>query len=252
MSGLRPGVHVVRRDAGHVQVGLDPPGRVIVPRRRETLQALTALSAGRRPPLDSPAVSALLRSLAAAGLLADDTPNAVAPGTVRVLDRGLGLGGLVALLRQAGVRTSPGDDVPDLYVAAAPGPLPRAVVDDLVGEGAPHLVLAGTGRPGELRLGPLVDPGRTACLRCVDAHEAEHDPRRSLVLEQLAALPAPPPDPALVVLAAGWAAREATAFLAGRRPVTWSATVDLGMAAPVVRAWERHPHCGCGWDDLPY
>jgi hypothetical protein len=40
------------------------------------------------------------------------------------------------------------------------------------------------------------------------------------------------------------------AFLGGVEPTTWSATVDLDAAAPVRRAWLRHPHCGCTWADV--
>jgi hypothetical protein len=92
----------------------------------------------------------------------------------------------------------------------------------------------------------------SACQRCVDAAEAVHDPRRTLVVEQLAALPTPALDPAVVAIGLAWAAREAAAYVAGARPPTWSGTVDLGGAEPVVRSWQRHPHCGCAWDVLPY
>ena len=119
-------------------------------------------------------------------------------------------------------------------------------------EGAPHLLLSGNGRPGGLRLGPFVRPGATACLRCVDAHEAAPDPRRSLVLQQLADLPAARIDPSLLAWGVAWAAREVLRYVSGAQPATWSATVDLDDDVPVVRAWERHPHCGCAWDALPY
>jgi hypothetical protein len=172
--------------------------------------------------------------------------------TVALVDLGLGLEPLVPLLQRSGVRRVAGDRSPDLHVLGAPGPVTRASLDGWVAEGAPHLLLTGTGTPGSLRLGPLVEPGTTACLRCVDAAEATRDPRRTLVVEQLAGLPARPPDPAVVALALAWAAREVATFLAGGRPLTWSGTVDLAGPAPVVRTWQRHPHCGCAWDVLPY
>lgn len=255
---LAPGVHVVPRDDEHVQVGLDPPARVVVRRRPELLAALDALVRGRAPVVTGPEVATLLSALEAAGLLLpprdpDAAPDPVAStGTVAVVDRGLGLDTLTRLLVRSGVRPARAGQPPDLYVVGSPGPVPRASLDDWLCEGAPHLVLAGTGAPGSLRLGPLVEPGLTACVRCVDAAEAAHDPRRTLVVEQLAALPARSPDPALLALAVAWAAREAAAYVGGGRPVTWSATVDLDGAAPVVRAWERHPHCGCAWDVMPY
>ncbi|WP_137295433.1 hypothetical protein [Nocardioides dongxiaopingii] len=247
---LRPGVHVVVRDADHVQLGLDPPARVIVARRPEVARVLERLTAGLPPAPTTPEGAAVIRDLAAAGLLV--VPETPPTGSVRLVSRGLDLAPLGVLLEDAGLTVTRSDPLPDLYVVATPGPLPRAVVDGWVGEGAPHLVVAGTSRPGGLRVGPLVEPGTTACLRCVDAHEATHDPRRPLLVEQLAALPAAPVDRRVVALATAWAARDAVDFLAGRRPVTWSGTVDLDGPSPVVRTWDRHPHCGCGWDDVPY
>ena len=130
----------------------------------------------------------------------------------------------------------------------------RSRVDRLVRDGEPHLLV--TGRSGRLTIGPFVAPGVTACRRCVDAHLAERDPRRSLVIEQLddaAAGPVPTPcDPALMSLALAWAARDLVSYLDGDRPATWSATVDVGPDLALERrSWTRHPHCGCSWGDLP-
>ncbi len=71
-------------------------------------------------------------------------------------------------------------------------------------------------------------------------------------LEQLADLPAAAVDPATIALALAWATRDLHTFLAGGCPGTWSASVDLDAGPPVLRAWERHPHCGCAWDELLY
>ncbi len=249
---LRPGVHVVQRDDDHVQVGVDPPARVIVRCRPDVLALLEGLSEGRPPVVTTPEATHVLRALGEAGLLETDPASGRGTGTVAVVDRGLGLAGLDRVLTGSGVQVVAATDVPALYVVGAAAPLPRGALDDWLGEGAPHLVLAGTGRPGGLRLGPLVEPGITACLRCVDAHEALLDPRRPLVVEQLAGLAAAPLDPVLLAWGLAWAAREVVAYTSGRRPLTWSATVDLDDPAPVVRRWERHPHCGCAWDMVPY
>ena len=47
---LRPGCHVVRRDDDHLQVGVDPPERVILPDRPEVLAVLDRLEDGRPLP----------------------------------------------------------------------------------------------------------------------------------------------------------------------------------------------------------
>lgn len=247
---LAPGIHVVARDDDHLQVGLDLPARVVVRREPDVVAALEDLTHGRAPTTRGPAVDRLVAELDRAGLV---TRAASLPrtGSVAVLDLGLGLGALPDLLDRAGVATDASS--PDLRLVASPGPLRRAVTDDWIARGEPHLALAGTGHPGRLRLGPLVVPGVTACVRCVDAAEATDDPRRTLVLEQLAGLPAGPLDPSLVAAGLAWAAHEAASYVAGRRPLTWSATLDLEPGrAPVVREWLRHPHCGCAWDVLPY
>ncbi len=245
---LRPGCHVVRRDDGHLQIGVDPPGRVILADRPEVVAVLDRLGEGR--PLPAGGHDDVVTRLGRAGLLTEDRSTVRRPGAVRMVGRGLDLDALAVLLTEAGVRpVATGGDV---AVVAATAPLPRHEVDPLVAAGTPHLVLTGTGRPGVLRLGPFVVPGQTACLRCVDAHEGERDPRRALVLEQLAERPAAPVAGATAALAAAWAARDLLRYLAGDCPDTWSASVDLDDGPPVPRTWERHPHCGCAWDEVPY
>ena len=110
-----------------------------------------------------------------------------------------------------------------------------ARLDDWMRSGTPHLVVREG--PGGPLLGPYVVPGATACLRCVDAHLGEHDPRRALVVEQVATTPPlrpSEPDPALRALALAWAVRDLAAGAEGGVPATWSATVALG-AAPADR-----------------
>ncbi len=132
----------------------------------------------------------------------------------------------------------------------------RDPIDDLVREGAPHLLVVSRG--GVLELGPFVSPGHTACLRCVDAHRAEPDPRRHLVVEQIAQAVAAgafePRDELLWSLALAWAVRDLVRFAEGSRPSTWSASYEIGpLDPPRSHEWERHPHCGCAWDALlPY
>lgn len=252
---LRPGVHVLRRDDEHVQVGIDPPGRVILPADPAVLAVLAALGAGDAPAPDADP-SGTLRALAAAGLLVTGAPPAPGPRgpapRVSIDPLGLEVDLLWGLLAEAGIGPAVPEAPPDVHVVVSAGPVARARVDPWLAEGAPHLVLAGTGRPGSVRLGPFVQPGVTACLRCVDAHEAALDPRRQLLVEQLSELPAAPVDPVVVALACAWAAREIATYVAGGRPATWSASVDLDVEVPQVRPWERHPWCGCAWDLAPY
>lgn len=237
-SLLRPGLHVVRRDDRHLQVGVDPPQRAVLPDRPDVRRLLDDLVAGRDPAPVTPEARRALADLAGAGLL-DEPP---APRRSVAL-AGSGADRVEGLLREAGCRIDPAA-APVLLVVA--GEVPRPDADAEVRGGRAHLPV-GAG-PHGWTVGPFVVPGRTACLRCVDAHRTEQDPRRALVVEQLAGRPAAPADPALSALVAAWAVRDVLTYLAGDEPATWSATVEIGPALPPRRrVWTRHPHCGCAW-----
>jgi len=272
----RPGVHVVRRDADHLQAGIDPPHRVILPDRpgvRAALRELPALSAAE------PEARVALHALRTAGLLLEGgepgSASAVSPEARRAAESQFGedagrrlaarsrtrVGvraehGLHAtalgMVRAAGLSLAESGAPPDLWLVVTAGEPDRAEVDPLLREGAAHLLVSAG---PSARVGPFVVPGRTACLRCVDAHLAETDPRRPLVVEQVVraarATGGPPVDPTLAVLALAWAVRDLCRYAEEDRPETWSAVVEVGPAGPPVRRdWARHPHCGCAWDVL--
>ncbi|GAA4692662.1 hypothetical protein [Nocardioides conyzicola] len=247
MSLLRTGLHVVRRDDRHLQIGLDPPWRAVVPDEPDVQAVLDDLVAGRAP---SPATAAghrALRELHRADLL---RPEPVAPParTVSIAGDARPAAEAERLLRASGVVPDTADRA-DLAVVLVSGEPARDLVDDHLRTGRPHLVVGAHARG--YRVGPFVEPGTTACLRCVDAHLAERDPRRGVVVEQLAGRTAAPDDLALEALAVTWAVRDALRYLAGAEPSTWSATVDLDLELdPARRTWSRHPHCGCAWDAL--
>lgn len=276
---LRPGLRVVRRDDGHLQVGIDPPLRAIVPDDVAVRRLLDGLMAGRPSPPAGPVAVRCLQTLHEHGLLVDASAldRALAAGEDRAAaaavfaQSGTGAEDLLAartgnpvrvdavpdvrqsaarLLRAAGV-TLTDDRSAGIVLLVSPGPLPRDVVDPFVRDCRAHVVVSPTG--GGFTIGPFVVPGLTACLRCVDAHVAEHDPRRAVVLEQCGRQqPAvvEPRDPTLLALALAWAVRDVIRFVDGVEPATWSTTVTFGTdPMPVRRAWERHPHCGCSWGD---
>ncbi|WP_157571538.1 hypothetical protein [Nocardioides alkalitolerans] len=152
-------------------------------------------------------------------------------------------------LPAGGVLGRPGRAHPVLVVSA--GEPSRHVLDDLVRDETPHLVVVLLA--GRARLGPLVEVGRTACVRCVDASLGEEDPRHALVTAQLADPPAglapEPVDPALATLALAWAVRELATYVEGGLPTTWSTTLDIDASGlPRATRWPRHPWCGCSWD----
>lgn len=280
---LRPGLRVVRRDDGHLQVGIDPPLRAIVPDEvpvRRLLEDLSTGDPGRTiGPSDSPAAARCLQTLHQHGLLVDAAAlgRALATGEDRAAaaavfaQAGAGAEEVLTartrsevrvdaapdvrqsahrLLRAAGVSLTEGPEA-DIVLLVSPGPLPRDALDPFVRDGRAHAVVTPAG--GGFTVGPFVVPGLTACVRCVDAHLAEHDPRRAVVLEQCgrqAPGPVEPRDPTLLALAVAWAVRDVIRFVDGEDPATWSATVTIGAdAMPVRQSWRRHPHCGCSWGD---
>jgi hypothetical protein len=125
----------------------------------------------------------------------------------------------------------------------------RTTSDKLVRDDISHLWVAVL--PHAVRLGPFVEPGRSACLRCLDAHLGDVDPRRATVLHQLEDLPPAPeadPEPCLVQLACAWAARDLARTLDGGPSSLRSATVTVTDDLEVTRRdWLRHAHCGCAW-----
>jgi hypothetical protein len=155
-----------------------------------------------------------------------------------------------AVRRAADVRTDPDPSAgpPDLVVLAPDGP--DLVPDDaLVRAGRPHLVARVRETTGVV--GPLVLPGRTACLRCLDLSRRDRDPAWPGVVAQLAGTPGPWACDVLLATAVGTlAAMQALAHVDGRpSPETCGGTLELGLGDLDLRrrSWPVHPACGCGW-----
>lgn len=268
----RPGVYAVRRDAEHLQVGIDPPLRAVIsdtPAVRGALrhlaatpgtEAATALQAlhdaglllGGGEPASAVGCEPATRRAAEAQFGEDAARRMSARAAARVAVRAERDWHSTAtgLLRSAGVGLVGADQAPQVWLVVNAGEHPREELDPLVRDGVPHLLLS----VGPIaRVGPFVVPGATACQRCLDAHLAEADPRRPLVVEQAVraarAAGDVPVDPTLAALALAWAARELSRYVEGDRPATWSSVIEVDHAgAAVHRSWERHPHCGCAWD----
>jgi hypothetical protein len=122
----------------------------------------------------------------------------------------------------------------------------RLIAADLLRADQPHLVVRSAGEA--VIVGPLVVPGRTACLRCTDLTRRDADPAWPALLDQLTRLRLP----ATYVLT-GWAAcqaaTQALAFLQGGTPEASGATIELSERDLVTRwrTWAAHPACGCHW-----
>ncbi|HEX9338869.1 MAG TPA: TOMM precursor leader peptide-binding protein, partial [Pseudonocardiaceae bacterium] len=143
--------------------------------------------------------------------------------------------------------------LPDLIIladAAVPDPRLSADVARL---GVPHLMAHGAEGTGVV--GPLVVPGRTSCLHCVDLHNTDTDPCWPALAAQLAAHPQAA-DLASAQATAAFAAGQALRFLhtAQSAPArdtslpVWGAAMEIDVfTAHTTRVvWPPHPQCPCG------
>jgi hypothetical protein len=266
---LRPGLRVFRRDDDHLQVGIDDP-RVVLPDSPGVRRLLTDLEAGTGLATLTPDAGLALQRLVGDGLVVDgealSSRAAVAAvfashgpeAPTRLASRAACQVGVAApepwrstladWLTHAGLVVADDGARPTVSVLVSRGEPARSQVDDLARDDRPHLLVVLLA--DRVQLGPFVVPGVTACLRCLDAHHGERDPRRAVVLAQLEDVDptATPYDPVLAHAGAALAVRELTTYAEGDRPATWSATLTLsGELALPHRTWTRHPHCGCSW-----
>ncbi|MEV4221603.1 ThiF family adenylyltransferase [Nonomuraea sp. NPDC049725] len=161
--------------------------------------------------------------------------------------------------RAAGRRYEPGADVraggpplsdrshrPDLVILTPVRPLDGVLVNELNELGLPHLL--GSAFEGHGSVGPLVLPGQSACLHCLDLARRDHDPDWPIVTARLGGYPPGEIacDTPLAGLVAAAVTGHALAYLDGREPVVTNGTVHVLPDWQWKRqAWDRHPQCRC-------
>lgn len=190
-------------------------------------------------------------------------PGDLAPAGAQVADLGSRRQDAVraAITRAAGeARENPQHRPPELVVLIEPDAADAIGAQHLLADDVPHLSIVI--REGSLIVGPLVIPGESACLRCLDLHRADRDPAWPRVLAQLLGGRAGDASGAVVAeetasaqLAASVAALQVLALLDGdpapgggtRRPASVSATLEIDLPEGLVsrREWSPHPACGC-------
>jgi bacteriocin biosynthesis cyclodehydratase domain-containing protein len=185
--------------------------------------------------------------------------HVAANGTVRGEDTGCGYAesdvgtarqdaASAALLRGASTAdtSAPGRrQRPDLAILADASVPDPDVVARLFADGVPHLLLRV--REGVGWIGPLVLPGRTSCLRCLDLHRTDRDEHWPVVAAQLAGR-RQPADLACAQATAALAAAQVFCVLHEGSAQLWNAAVLVDPCSTRTwrREWSPHPDCTCG------
>lgn len=235
----------------HALLALDGDAAPVLARRAKAVVRIVGL--GRTG-------AVLAAALATAGIgtlhLDDERPTRaedVGFGGVRTADVGRPRGSaLAAALLDARpcLRTLvPAGRSADLVVLVECGVADPVAHAPLLDAGTAHLsIVIGE---ASVRVGPLVVPGRTACLRCLDLHRADADPCWPAVAAQLAASPARDArteETTLALMAAASAATQVLAHVDGRPATTHGGTLEIALplGLPVAQQWAPHPRCDCG------
>ncbi|HVB41532.1 MAG TPA: hypothetical protein VNF47_02345 [Streptosporangiaceae bacterium] len=129
------------------------------------------------------------------------------------------------------------------------GRFPQDLAARLVADRIPHLAVLATEAIGVV--GPLVIPGKTACLRCVDYARAGNDPAWPLILAQIATRRPDPPacDAVLTAAVSSQAAAQVLTALDKEPSASAAANGTLELVMPDWRwrrrSWSQHPACPC-------
>ncbi|MEV4164103.1 thiamine biosynthesis protein ThiF [Nonomuraea dietziae] len=139
-----------------------------------------------------------------------------------------------------------GSQRPDLVVLAPVGPLDAILVSELVTMRIPHLLVAAF--EGHGSVGPLVRPGETACLHCLDLARRDRDPAWPIVTAHLGGFPVGEIacGSALATLVAAAATGHALAHIDGQESAVTNGTMDVMPDWHWKRrSWTMHPQCRC-------
>jgi hypothetical protein len=261
---IRPGAPLLRRDATHLQVGTSP-GTVIDdrPGLRPFLRLLNGvrdvdqlrrLARSDVPELEAD-VAEVLKPLLACGAVVDASGLVLRRPRLRValhddagsrpLARAIG-----HVLADLGIGSLDPPD-PDLLLVVSCGEPARAVFDQALRQRISHLpVVIDEDR---VRIGPMVIPGLTPCLTCLDLHRTDWDHAWPALLPQLGrsrsmapVLPVP-----LRYAAAAEVAVEVLAVASGSRVRTAGQVLALGPQHDARVTWPVAFHHGCACALLP-
>lgn len=251
---LDPRRPLLWRDPSTLQIGADPVLAVLADVDDARLRLVESLVVGvtrerllqlaEHLGVRSTQVDALLTDLAGA-LRSDGATASAAVHPLAVVGRGVGAERVAAVLAEAGHPIA-------LLTPAADLPRPRRAAAVLVSthvvdpheharwlrRDVPHLPIVFS--EVAVTVGPLVLPGASPCLVCVERQRARHDPARSAIAAQLWGAPAAAETPTLALEAA----LIARGMLRSRSTAT-SVRLDAETATRTTLAWQRDHDCTC-------
>lgn len=129
----------------------------------------------------------------------------------------------------------------DIAVVVGIAAIDPHVIAPLMSRDIPHLPVLLTG--DGVSVGPVVRPGRGACLRCMNLHRRGIEPGWTTRAVQVNTAKVAPH---LTRLAVAAAVTQLMAFMSAAEPLTTSVTLTLPHGMPSLVQWTRHPECGCG------
>jgi bacteriocin biosynthesis cyclodehydratase domain-containing protein len=257
---LDPRVPRVWRTPDTLQFGVDAPRLVLHPVSVAEERMIAALADGvsvaglrmiaKRSRAAPDSVDALLAKVAS---VLEPSPIEAAPSPLVIVDgEGRTAGRIVGHLRAEGVDVRSGLSWSDPLVESA-------TLAVIVGSYAiepsrhghwlrrdiPHLPVVFS--DGGVDVGPLVQPGRGACVRCVDLHRADADPAWPAMAAQLHGRPRPG-ETELVseAVAAAVAALVVSRVYAPDSPcAVVGSRFDARAGGWIPREHLPHPECGC-------
>lgn len=149
---------------------------------------------------------------------------------------------LMELLERSGVRT---DGEPSLVVTCTVGEPARAIFDPYLTDGVTILPVVIDG--ANILVGPLVVPGRSPCLRCLDAGRRDWDPTWPTLVAQFGRHRARglAVDALRLHLAAGFVAAEILALADGAPPQSLSRRITLDGEERRSEPVAFDPACHC-------
>ena len=254
---LDPQLPVVWRTPTSVQFGVTRPAVVLENLDLAAEKMIAALGSGvsrsglgmigRSAGASDAAIDQLLDRLKPA-MLAE---RAIEPHTVVVTGVSRFASRLVTLLADAGVTVLVAHSVTaaelaecELAVVVAHFVVEPELLGTWLRRDVPHLpVVLGD---SSAAIGPFVEPGRSACLYCLQLHARDADAAWPAIASQLWGRRSPADTELLASEGAAIAARDVLARLAGGVGVrSTQLAIDAQSGAQSQRSFEVHPQCGC-------